>query len=560
MWTCASRKISGPALVLAALLTGCMGTLITDETSGSNPHDPTEGEGDKSDRSSEPVTLPGGLRLAGTPEYHRFVRLTHEQWDNAVRDVFGLPATDGWSSGFVPDPPAGKFHNNEKALYVSNTLRTDYQRVAETVAQSVASDPGALARFGTADDPSGFVRSLGRTMFRRPLTADEEARYGSLFSSGKDFYENGDDFADGARIVIETMLQSPHFLYRVELTPAGERLSGFELATKLSFLLRNTTPDAALLDAAEAGELDSDEKLAALASQMLSDSTASAVLEQFHAELFGLRRYSSILKDTSVFPAYSEAFNDIVLEADRLFFRRMFEGGFGLRGILTSNLAYVDSTTAPIYGVTAFGSGFTEVTLDESRPGFLTRLGFLAYNATMRDPDPIHRGVDINNRLLCVTLSPPPGEIPALPDYVPGQTNRERVTAHTGEGSCAGCHNNVINPLGFALENFDAIGQMRSTDNGKPVDTTGEYNFNDGSKSFDGITELVSLIGDSLQAHGCYAANLTEFVLGHDLASNEATLVTELQDASLDDDLSIQNILLHVIRSPQFAMAQGGTQ
>lgn len=102
MWTCASRKISGPALVLAALLTGCMGTLITDETSGSNPHDPTEGEGDKSDRSSEPVTLPGGLRLAGTPEYHRFVRLTHEQWDNAVRDVFGLPATDGWSSGFVP--------------------------------------------------------------------------------------------------------------------------------------------------------------------------------------------------------------------------------------------------------------------------------------------------------------------------------------------------------------------------------------------------------------------------------------------------------------------------
>lgn len=546
------------ALLAAALSAGCTGTLGFGSEGGSDGLG-TDGNGGQD--GQKPGTLPGGVKLAGKPEFFRVIRLTHQQWENAIRDLFGFPEATGLSSSFLPDPPSGKFQNNEKSLYVSDTLRLDYQRAAENIAEAVTGDPALLARLGSADDVPGLLRSLGRKMYRRPLTEAEEARYQALFASGKEHIASGNDFADGVRIVLEAMLQSPNFVYRVELTPDGERLSGYELATKLSFLLRDTAPDEALLAAAEAGVFDTDEGVIQYAEQMLSEPEATNVLERFHSELFGLTRYKSILKSTMLFPTYTEDMNDTLYYADLLFFRRIYESNFGLREILTSNIAYVDEATAPFYGLTASGSQLTEVALGPERPGFLTRLGFLAYNANLRDPDPIHRGVDINNRLLCVQVAPPPGEIPPLPEFVPGQTNRERVTAHTGVGICANCHNGIINPPGFALENFDAMGQLRTTDNGKPVDTSGEYEFNDrGLQSFENIVDLTALLSESLQVHGCYAANLTEFALGRDIAGGELDLVTSIQESSLDGNLSVKEIMMAIVRSAQFVTSKGGTQ
>jgi hypothetical protein len=542
------------------VFTGCIDAPVDGEsqqiTPGSTGGNSSGGSGGAPD---DPTTLPGDITLDGKPVFYRFVRLTHEQWENSVQDVLLLSERSGLSSGFVPDPPEGKFENNERALYVSANLRTDYQRAAETLADRVARDASALARLGGADDVPGFIGSLGRRAFRRVLTDAEQTTFEELFASGKTFFESGDDFVDGAQLVIETMLQSPHFVYRIELSPDGERLSGYELAAKLSFLLRNTTPDEALLSAAEAGELDTQEGLVTLTQQMLSESASAASLERFHSTLFGLKRYASIAKDTTLFPAYSEALNASLMNADLLFFQHVYEGGFGLREILTSKVAYVDEMTAGFYGLSA-GPEFTKVRLDDARPGFLTRLGFLTYNATLRDPDPIHRGVDINNKILCAHLEPPAGQIPPLPPFDPGQTNRERVTAHTGTGTCAGCHLQIINPVGFALENFDAMGQLRTTDNGKPVDTSGEYRFGDETMSFAGIKDLVELIGESQQAHGCYAANLTEFSLARDIAGGEGELVGELQRMSLEDDTSIKDILLTMVKSPLFVTAKGGAK
>jgi hypothetical protein len=552
-WPKRLAALGGGGLVLAAALAGCTGKLGFGDGAGADG-------GTSGGETPGPVTLPGGVKLAGKPNYYRAVRLTHEQWENSVRDLFGFSEPTGLSSAFVPDPPSGKFQNNEKALYVSDTLRADYQRAAEALAERVARDPAALARLGASDDVATFLRALGRRVYRRPLSPTEEARYQALYASGKEFFASGDDFADGVQTVLEAMLQSPHFVYRIELTPDGERLSGYELATKLSLLLRDTAPDEAMLAAAESGEFDTDEGVIAYAEQLLADPAATGVLERFHGELFGLQRYKSILKSTTLFPTYTEDLNDTLLAADLLYFRRMFESGFGLREILTSDIAYVDEATAPFYGLTASGPELREVTLDASRPGFFTRLGFLAYNGTLRDPDPIHRGVDINNRVLCVQVEPPPGEIPALPDYVPGQTNRERVTAHTGVGVCGNCHNGIINPPGFALEGFDAMGQARSTDNGKPVDTSGEYYFNDvGLQGFQGIEDLTALLSESLQVHGCYAANLTEFALGRDVAGGEAELVSGIQQESLDGNGSIKEIMRAIVRSPQFVTSKGGT-
>nr|PZN24164.1 MAG: hypothetical protein DIU78_12645 [Pseudomonadota bacterium] len=410
-----------------------------------------------------PSPATSNLDLDGSPIYSGFIRLTHEQWEASVRDLLYLPAEPGLSSAFTSDPPEGTFSNNEKALFVSSTLRTDYQLAAETLAEQVTKDAQTLSRITGGNDPGAFIKNFGRRVYRRPLTAAEEQRYRRLFDLGPQVFGSGNDFADGARIVIEAMLQAPGFIYRSELGSGGGRLTSYEIASKLSFLLRNTTPNDDLLNAAESGELDTPAGLLARAEQLLETADAQNVLRRFHTELFGLDRYSSIDKDRNLFSSYSDEINDDLQEADALFFNHIFTQGQGLREILLSPVAFVNQAIAPFYGVQMQGSGFTQVTLGPERPGFFTRIGFLAYNANLRDPDPIHRGVDINLRVLCAHLSPPPGQIPALPAPMPGQTNRERVTAHTGPGTCGGaCHGTIINPIGFAFENFDAIGQERS--------------------------------------------------------------------------------------------------
>ncbi len=504
--------------------------------------------------------LPGGVSLDGKPIYYRVVRLTHEQWENAARAALQLPAAPGLSSGFSPDPPDGKYGNNERALYLTSGLWADYQRAAEDLAQRVVGDAAALARLGSAADSGAFIRSLGRAAFRRALRADEEQRYAKLMASGPTLVGSGNAFSDGAFVVIAAMLQSPSFLYRIELTPNGARLSGSELASKLSFLLRESPPDRALIDLAESGGLAQDAALLQVARDLLADEAITAPINHFFGEWFSLDRYNSILKDKTLFPTYAESLNASLLASDRRFFQHVFETGGGLRDILTTRVAYVDAATAPLYGLSAPGAGLSQVMLDEGRPGFFTRVGFLANNATLRDPDPIHRGVDIIRRVLCIPLDPPAGEIPPLPPFVPGQTNRERVAAHTGEGSCGGCHRTLINPLGFAFEAFDALGQARTMDNGKPIDTSGEFAFADGTKSFAGPAELAKLLGDSQQAHGCYAANVAEFALARDLGGLDEELVSLLQAQSLQQSLSIKDALLALVQSKTFTVALGGSR
>jgi hypothetical protein len=501
-----------------------------------------------------------GIDLRGAPVFYRVVRLTHEQWEASVRDLLKLDALPGLAPSFAPDPPNGTFSNNERALFVSSDLRNDYQRAAETLAAQVAGNAQSLAEVtGGGSDKTAFITAFGRKVFRRPLTPAEVTTYTADFDAGAMFFASGNAFTDGVRMIIESMLQSPHFLYRMELGTDGTPLSAYEMASKLSFLLRDTTPDDALLDAAAAGELDTGAGVVAKATAMLDGPDGQAVMARFHTELFGLTRYDQIDKNRMAFPDYTEALNAEFRQADQLFFDRIFETGQGLRAILTSPLAFVTSATARFYGVSATGSTLTEVQLGPERPGYLTRLGFLAVNANLSQPDPIHRGVDVINRLMCADLQPPPGTIPELPDFVEGQTNRERVTAHTGEGTCgAGCHSTLINPIGFAFENFDAIGRVRTMDNGNPIDTTGELETATGMKPFTGATELAAVLSNEPSVHGCYSVHLAEYTLARDLATGDRALVDGLEGISMNDNASIKAIVLAAVAHPSFLTRTGG--
>ncbi len=204
-----------------------------------------------------------GLTLDGAPIYSRYVRLTHEQWENSVRDLLQLPALPGLSTTFTSDPPGSNFSNNERRLFMTSGLWSDYETAAETLSQQVARDATALSRVtGGTTVAATFIRNFGRRAYRRDLTAAEETTYGTLFSSGATIFASGNAFADGVQLVIETMLQSPYFIYRTEAAAAGQLLTGYEAASKLSFLLRNTMPDNALLDAAKAGSLNTADGIA----------------------------------------------------------------------------------------------------------------------------------------------------------------------------------------------------------------------------------------------------------------------------------------------------------
>jgi hypothetical protein len=490
--------------------------------------------------------------LDGQPVNSRFVRLTNEQWENTVRDLLQLTAPTGMSSTFEGAPPGGNFPNNEKGLFITGNLWTSYEASAEALSQKVARDATALAKItGGTTVAATFIQTFGRRAYRRDLTAAEVTTYTTLFNSAAAIFNSGNAFADGAQLVIETMLKSPHFLYRSELTPAGQPLSGYEVASKLSYLLRNTMPDNALLDAAKA-TLSTPDQIAAQAQTMLGTAQAKTAFQGFHAQLLGIGRYNNIEKDPAL--KFTPAMATDLQTADTMFFDYLYDQNLGFKDLLLSPVAFVNQAIAPLYGMTATGTAFKQVQLGSERPGYFTRAGFLAVNGTLKDPDPILRGVNIIRRVMGNSnFAPPPGvDIPPVPTAKPGQTNRERVTAHTGFGTCGGsCHGNYINPLGFAFENLDTMGQLRTMDNGKPIDTTGTFPFVDGTKSFMDAPTLLALIATDSQAYLTYGVHMAEFILARDIAEKDRPFMTTLTQMNMNA-ASIKQLALAIMKSDAF--------
>jgi len=490
--------------------------------------------------------------LDGTPVFSRFVRLTNEQWENTVKDLLQLTAPSGLTSTFEGAPPSGNFSNNEKSLFITSGLWTDYEAAAETLSQKVARDATALSKVtGGTTVAATFIQSFGRRAYRRDLTSAEVTKYTTLFNSAAAIFNSGNAFADGAQLVIETMLKSPYFLYRSELTPAGQALTGYEVASKLSFLFRNTMPDNTLLDAAKTG-LTTADQIATQAQTLMSTAPARTAFQRFHSELLGIDRYANIEKDPAL--KFTPQMATDLQTADAMLFDYIFDQNLGFKDLLTTSVAFINQATAPLYGMTASGATFKQVQLAANRPGYFTRAGFLASNGTLKDPDPIRRGVDIIRRVLGKSdFAPPPGvDIPPVPAAKPGQTNRERVTAHTGVNTCgAFCHGNYINPLGFAFENLDTLGQLRTMDNGKPVDTTGTFPFSDGTKSFMDAPTLLALIAADPQAYLTYSAHMAEFILSRDIAEKDRPYLMQLAQGNMST-ASIKQLALAIIKSDAF--------
>jgi len=522
------------------------------------------GTGGVSGSGAGPNVSPDTLDLKGTPAYLRLVRLTNEQWTNSVQSVLRLTARPTQAEAFQSAVSGTTdFTNNELVLGFDDRRWSDYHSAAQALANQVTSDATLLRNVYSGTDAAGFITTVGLRAYRRPLTAAEAAKYKTLYDLGSVMTGTKSAFAKGVAVVLEAMLQSPFFLYRTELGPANAPLSSYEMAAKLSLLFRNTTPDDAMLQAAASGgNFDTTEGAALAAQQMLEESPAATVMRQFHGEFLHFDRFDGLSKVGVA--NYNPAINAELAESSYLFFNRIFTQNLGVAEMFRSTTGFVGPNMAPLYGGGgATPNGLAERDLGVNRAGYFLQLPFLMLHAHNADPDAIHRGVSMVLDVLCAPLGPPADMIPPLPAVLAGQTNRQRVDAHTRECG-SGCHNAMINPMGFAFENFDGMGQYRETEKNPvdmamlPIDASGTFTFVDGDKSWQNGAELMNMLATDPQGHLCYTKKLASFALQRDVIAADIPLISELSSVSTSTTGSVKQVLVDLVKNDAFRTRAAG--
>jgi hypothetical protein len=408
-----------------------------------------------------------------------------------------------------------------------------------------------------------FLSRFAPRAYRRPLTGSETDRLRTVFDVGR--ADGG--FAAGLQLAVEAVLQSPQFLYREELGPptatpgtATVRLTDHELASELSFLLLGSMPDAALFDAAAKGKLRTADGLSEQLERLLAAPAARTMVSEFLQQWLGTTQLDSVTKRESAYPIFTTEVAVAMKEELGLFLEDgVWQRNGLLLDLLSSTAGWVDVPLARLYGVPAPpASGLHPVALDATvRQGVLTRVGFLSVHSAPDESAPIARGVFVLRSLLCRALPAPPADLPGagqplpLPGDYETRTTRERYAQHSSAPVCAACHR-MIDGIGFGLEQFDAVGALRSTERDKPIDTSGELVGTDVDGPFTGGSELSERLGRSVQVHACFAQSLARFVMGQAaLTADDPAIEPTLR--RFGAGLKVLELLRMVVQSSAFA-------
>jgi len=488
-----------------------------------------------------------------------------------VRDLLQLTDISDVESNVAGDALNG-FDNEADALFVTEQLRSQLFDASEKLADKVTGDATALARLVPANAPTdvagrgkAFITAFGQRAFRRLLTDAEVTTHVGLFNKGPTLYPGVDAFKAGASVVIQAMLQSPYFLYRTELgTPVNGAktvaLNDWEIGAKLALAITNTIPDDTLLTAAMGGKLHDVASVAAQAKRLLDGAKGTSGFSNLNLQVYRLGVYDGITRDAAAFPDFKPTAPAAMKQEVLQFLSWIVAQNKGIKDFYTSPVGFVYSLLAPIYGVTGNYSSdpvmLTQVNLDPTRrSGLLTQAGFLSsYISVGNEPDIIHRGVFIAERLLCKELPPPdPKAVGAMIPNTPGLTNRERVEATTGKGTCGeSCHGTLFNPLGYAFENYDAIGEYRTMDQQKMVIAADSYTLDGQLKSFKDGVELSHLLADAKETHACYVQNMISYLNGRLLADSDMPTIDYYARLSRAGMVSLHDLELAIVTSDSF--------
>lgn len=456
------------------------------------------------------------------------------------------------------------FGNDVATQSVPLQLVKDYFENAQQIASSLTSPEriatlSACAAAPGADEVAcvqSVLASFVMKAYRRPLDAGDLDAFSQLFQKVR---ASGESFASSLAAVLEAALQAPDFLYRPELGVPAEgrsdvlRPTDYEMATRLSYLFWGSQPDDELLQAAAAGQLRTPEQVKAAGQRLLADDKSREVVRYFFDFLLPIQGLSGLQRDTKDYPAFNAGIGQLMRqEAETFLLEEVFGGSRTWPGILTAPYTYANAELAAYYGLAPVtGTEFRRVPLDGvKRAGLLSLGGVAAGPVHTNKTNPVTRGALVVKKLMCQVIPLPPKEIadqvkPPADDLAP--TARERYTMHSAAAQCRGCHVNM-DPVGFALEKIDAVGQWREQENGVTIDATGNSPL---LGTFDGPVELGKRVAESEIAQACFARRWVDFGYGRttDIDScGLARVVEQFKAANYD----IQQLLLSLTQTDDF--------
>jgi hypothetical protein len=509
-----------------------------------------------------PETLPLPANYAPPPAQVR--RLLARQYVASVRELFGeaaalaaLPPRDTSLNGFtsiaatqlaVSDELVARYERS--ALAVATAAMGNHERITELV--------GCTPRApDDADCFRSFIARTGRLVWRRPLSDDEVNDYVTVAQTA---VTQLGGFYDGVEFVIAALLESPNFLYQVELgeplegAPSLRRLDGYEIATRMSFALTDTTPSAWLLDAVEAGELATPDGTRRAAETLLAGPGARSALRGFFAEYLTLSDLPEVPKSPVEFPDYTPELAAAMKEETlRLVEDIVFDRRAPLSELFTASYTFVNADLARHYGVVAPADEvpWTKAALpsEQKRAGVLGHSSFLSVQSHPDSTSATHRGLFVMERFLCRSMPPPPPDVVTeLPPSSEAPTLRERIAVHQEEESCRTCHYFADN-IGLAFENYDATGAFRLTENGALIDPASAVSE---LGAFDGARTLGAILAQRVDVMECLVRNVFRHSIGHVEIHGERDVIEQLSDEFMADGLDLQELLVALVTSEAF--------
>ncbi|MBX6311539.1 MAG: DUF1592 domain-containing protein [Isosphaeraceae bacterium] len=446
----------------------------------------------------------------------------------------------------TPFPPDDRSIGYERGTSVSRAWDEATTEAAIETAGYVVAHLRELAGVrDDAPDREARLRDFGRRFaeraFRRPLTEE----LGRLYVDRQ--FADAPDLETAVKRVVLLVLKSPRFLYR----EIGGGLDGYDVASRLSFGLWDSLPDELLLEAAAAGQLATREQVARQAERMVSDLRTRSKLREFLLQWLKVDQVPDVSKDPKLFPEFSEAVASDLRTSLDLFLEDVVWGERSdYRQLLSADYLYLNGRLAQFYGADLPSDApFQRVRLEPGeRAGVLTHPYLLAAFAYTATSSPIHRGVFLARSVLGKSLRPPPEAVaPLAPDLHPDLNTRERVVLQTKPAACQTCHG-LINPLGFTLEHFDAVGRYRDEEKGRPIDASGTYQTRQGEVvTFSGARDLAAFLAGSEETHDAFVEQLFHYLVKQPIRAFGPRTLEDLRESFARHDFNIRQLLEEIM-------------
>ena len=505
---------------------------------------------------------PEPVAEGSTPDVRR---LTEDQYRTIIADIFGSSIVVAGRFD-TPVREDGLLAVGARDATVTPGGLVQFDEMARSIASQVLSEPNSLFLVpceitdrSTFDETCAteFIEKYGHLLFRRPLSdTDLEARLSIIEQTA----EALGDFGEGLEMGLASLLMSPQFLFVTDVVepdpdnPDAHRLDAYSVAARLSSLLWNTAPDAALLDAAGDGDLHTDEGLERQVERMMASPRLDTGVRAFFSDMLEFSEFDFLEKDSVIYPAFGVAAGrDAKEQTLRTIADHVINQDADYRDLFTTRKTFMTRTLGLVYRIQVEApKGMWqpyEFSPDDPRIGIQAHLGFLSLNSHPGRSSPTLRGAAIREMLLCQKVPDPPPDVDFSGFNDPNstaKTARERLAAHSTNAACAGCHR-ITDPIGLALENFDGAGQFQLAENGVLIDTSGDL---DGI-AFEDSTGLGLALRDNPAATSCLVNRLYAYASGETLAPRDPWM-TYLEENFAGNGYSVKSLLRRIASSKTF--------